>query len=126
VTTATFTVEMATLVSDSDRRDRQVAGRILDVASYPTSTFELLEPITLTPESLNGSELAVTAKGTLTLRGVSKDVSVPLVAQLVDGTISVNGTIEIIFADWGIPDPSVSAISVEDRGLLEFLIVFGR
>ncbi len=126
VTTASFTVEMATLVSDSDRRDRQVAGRILDVSSYPTSTFELLEPITLTPESLNGSELAVTAKGTLTLRGVSKDVSVPLVAQLVDGTISVNGTIEIVFADWGIPDPSVSAISVEDRGLLEFLIVFGR
>ena len=126
VTTASFTVEMATLVSDSDRRDRQVAGRILDVSSYPTSTFELLEPITLTPESLNGSELAVTAKGTLTLRGVSKDVSVPLVAQLVDGKISVNGTIEIVFADWGIPDPSVSAISVEDRGLLEFLIVFGR
>ncbi len=126
VTTASFTVEMATLVSDSDRRDRQVAGRILDVSRYPTSTFELLEPITLTPESLNGSELAVTAKGTLTLRGVSKDVSVPLVAQLVDGTISVNGTIEIVFADWGIPDPSVSAISVEDRGLLEFLIVFGR
>ena len=126
VTTATFTVEMATLVSDSDRRDRQVAGRILDVASYPTSTFELLEPIALTPESLDGVELAVTAKGTLTLRGVSREVSVPLVAQLVDGTISVNGTIEIVFADWGIPDPSVSAISVEDRGLLEFLIAFGR
>ena len=33
VTSASFTVEMATLVSDSDRRDRQVAGRILDVAS---------------------------------------------------------------------------------------------
>ena len=126
VTSASFTVEMATLVSDSDRRDRQVAGRILDVASYPRSTFELLEPITLTPESLDGVELAVTAKGTLTLRGVSKEVSVPLVAQLVDDTISVNGTIEIVFADWGIPDPSVSAISVEDRGLLEFLIVFGR
>ena len=126
VTTATFTVEMATLTSDSDRRDRQVAGRILDVASYPTSTFELLEPIALTPESLDGVELAVTAKGTLTLRGVSQEVSVPLVAQLVDGTISVNGTIEIVFADWGIPDPSVSAISVEDRGLLEFLIAFGR
>ena len=126
VTKASFTVEMATLVSDSDRRDRQVAGRILDVASYPRSTFELLESITLTPESLDGVELAVIAKGTLTLRGVSKEVSVPLVAQLVDDTISVNGTIEIVFADWGIPDPSVSAISVEDRGLLEFLIVFGR
>lgn len=126
VTAASFTVDMATLTSDSSRRDRQVSGRILDVASYPTATFELLDTIALTPESLEGAELTVTATGTLTLRGVTKEVSLPLVAKLVDGTISVNGSVEIVFAEWGIPDPSISAISVEDRGLLEFLVVFGR
>jgi hypothetical protein len=31
-----------------------------------------------------------------------------------------------VFAEWQIPDPSVSAIAVEDRGLLEFLIRFSR
>ena len=126
VTNASFTVDMSTLKSDSSRRDRQVTGRILDVASYPTATFELLDQIDLTPASLDGAELTATATGKLTLRGVTKEVSFPLVAKLVDGAISVNGSVEVIFAEWGIPDPSISAISVEDRGLLEFLIVFGR
>jgi polyisoprenoid-binding protein YceI len=126
VTSANFSVDMATLTSDSDRRDRQVSGRILDVASFPTATFELTEPIVLTPAALDGAELSVTAAGTLTLRGVTKQVSIPLVAKLVDGKVSVNGSLEIVFAEWSIPDPSISAIVVEDRGLLEFLLVFGR
>jgi polyisoprenoid-binding protein YceI len=126
VNSATFSVDMGTLTSDSDRRDRQVSGRILDVASFPTATFELTEPIVLTPAALDGAELSVTAAGTLTLRGVTKQVSIPLVAKLVDGKVSVNGSLEIVFAEWSIPDPSISAIVVEDRGLLEFLLVFGR
>lgn len=126
VTSATFSVDMGTLTSDSDRRDRQVSGRILDVASFPTATFELTEPIVLTPAALDGAELSVTSAGTLTLRGVTKQVSIPLVAKLVDGEVSVNGSLEIVFAEWSIPDPSISAIVVEDRGLLEFLIVFSR
>ena len=126
VTSANFSVDMATLTSDSDRRDRQVSGRILDVASFPTATFELTEPIVLTPAALDGAELSVTAAGTLTLRGVTKQVSIPLVAKLVDGKVSVNGSLEIVFAEWSIRDPSISAIVVEDRGLLEFLLVFGR
>jgi polyisoprenoid-binding protein YceI len=126
VTSATFSVDMGTLTSDSDRRDRQVSGRILDVASFPTATFELTEPIVLTPAALDGAELSVTSAGTLTLRGVTKQVSIPLVAKLVDGKVSVNGSLEIVFAEWSIPDPSISAIVVEDRGLLEFLIVFNR
>lgn len=126
VTSANFSVDMGTLTSDSDRRDRQVSGRILDVASFPTATFELTEPIVLTPAALDGAEQSVTAAGTLTLRGVTKQVSIPLVAKLVDGKVSVNGSLEIVFAEWSIPDPSISAIVVEDRGLLEFLIVFSR
>ena len=126
VNSATFSVDMGTLTSDSDRRDRQVSGRILDVASFPTATFELTEPIVLTPAALDGAEQSVTAAGTLTLRGVTKQVSIPLVAKLVDGKVSVNGSLEIVFAEWSIPDPSISAIVVEDRGLLEFLIVFSR
>lgn len=126
VTEARFEVDMTTLVSDSDRRDRQVRGRILDTASYPTATFELGAPISLTPEALAGGDVVVDAKGSLTLRGVTKDVTVALVARVTDGVIEVNGSLEIVFADWSIPDPSISAIAVEDRGLLEFLLRFGR
>lgn len=123
---AEFEVAMATLVSDSDRRDRQVNNRILDTSMYPTAMFRLTSPILLTPEALAGAEFSVTADGELTLRGVTRAVNVDLVARLVDGLIEVNGQIEIVFTDWQIPDPSVSGISVESSGLLEFLLRFSR
>ena len=126
VASAEFSVDMTSLISDSSRRDRQVNNRILDTATYPTATFALNDPIALTPEALAGSDLTVNTTGTLTLRGVTKDIPVTLVARLVDNVIEVNGTIEIVFAEWQIPDPSVTAIVVEDRGLLEFLIRFSR
>ena len=126
VTSAEFSVDMTSLKSDSSRRDRQVNDRILDTANYPTATFALNELIALTPEALAGSDLTVNTTGTLTLRGVTNSVPVTLVARLVDNVIEVNGTIKIVFAEWQIPDPSISAIVVEDRGLLEFLIRFSR
>jgi polyisoprenoid-binding protein YceI len=126
VTSAEFKVDMTTIKSDSSRRDRQVNDRILDTATYPIATFALKDPIALTPEALAGSDFTVNTTGTLTLRGVTKDIPVTLVARLVNNVIEVNGSIEIVFAEWQIPDPSVSAIVVEDRGLLEFLIRFSR
>ena len=126
VTSAEFSVDMTTIKSDSSRRDRQVNNRILDTATFPTATFALNESIALTPEALAGSDFTANTTGTLTLRGVTKTVPVALTARLVDNVIEVNGSIEIVFAEWQIPDPSVSAIVVEDRGLLEFLIRFSR
>ena len=126
VTSAEFSVDMTTIKSDSSRRDRQVNNRILDTATFPTATFALNEPIALTPEALAGSDFTANTTGTLTLRGVTKTVPVALTARLVDNVIEVNGSIEIVFVEWQIPDPSVSAIVVEDRGLLEFLIRFSR
>jgi polyisoprenoid-binding protein YceI len=126
VVSAEFEVAMASLVSDSDRRDRQVNGRILDTATFPTAKFMLTSPIVLTPEAIAGSDFSAAATGELTLRGVTKSVNVELLARLIDGVIEVNGQIEIVFADWEIPDPSVSGISVESSGLLEFLLRFSR
>lgn len=126
VTAAEFTVDMTTLVSDSTRRDRQVNTRILDTKTFPTATFVLKKPITLTPEALAGSDFSVDTTGTLTLRGVTKEIDLTLIARLVDDVIEVNGSYEIVFTDWSIPDPSISGIIVVDRGLLEFLLRFKR
>ncbi len=126
VLNAEFTVDMTTLKSDSTRRDRQVNTRILDTVNFPIATFALKEPIALTPEALAGSDFSVDTTGTLTLRGVTKDIDLTLIARLVDDVIEVNGSIQIVFTDWSIPDPSISGIIVVDRGLLEFLIRFAR
>ncbi len=126
VTAAEFTVDMTTLKSDSTRRDRQVNTRILDTVSFPTATLTLKKPITLTPEAIAGGDLSVDTIATLTLRGVTKDIELTLVARLVEDVIEVNGSTKIVFTDWSIPDPSISGIIVVDRGLLEFLLRFKR
>ena len=126
VTSAKFTVDMTSLKSDSTRRDRQVNTRILDTSAYPTATFALKKPIKLTPEAIAGGVLSVKTTGTLTLRGVTRDIDFTLNARLVETVIEVNGSILLVFADWSIPDPSIFAIVVEDRGQLEFLIRFSR
>src|SRR5437773_8591497 len=42
-----FVVDMTSVSSDQDRRDRQFQGRIMTTATYPTATFKVSKPIQL-------------------------------------------------------------------------------
>jgi polyisoprenoid-binding protein YceI len=126
VNRAEFEVDMATIQSDSDRRDGQFNGRIMDVATYPTATFALSSPIDLPDNALSGDVINASATGDLTLRGLTKPVTLDLQAQVNGSTVQVVGSITIEFDEWGIPDPSFSGAQVEQRGVLEFSLVFAR
>ncbi len=125
VTTADFTVDMTTVRSDEPKRDAQFESRIMDVINYPTATFSLGSPITVDAAALSATA-AHSASGTLTLRGTSKPVDVSVVSAIKDGRIVLVGEIVIVFADWGIPNPSIPGISTEDSGVLEFSLVLAR
>lgn len=126
VTEAEFTVDMASIESDSDKRDSQFRGRIMDTTTYPTATFTLTTPITLPESAVSGAPLTVDATGDLSLRGTSKSVTFPLEAEFTDGAIRVAGRINIVFADWSIPNPGFGGITTEDNGDLEVLLTFSR
>ena len=121
-----FTVDMTTVKSDSGNRDNQFQGRIMDTSTFPTSTFALSQPIDLGSVPAEGQTVTASATGDLTLHGTTKPVTFDVQAQLKDGTIEVNGTIPIVFADYGIPNPSFGPASTEDNGVLEFLLVFTK
>lgn len=126
VSAAEVIVDLTTVESDEDRRDNQFRGRIMDVANHPTATFKLTEPIDFGALPADGTDITVPATGTLTLRGNTKTVTVNLQARRVDSTIEVLGNIPIVFADYGIPNPSFGQVRTEDNGEIEFLVVFGR
>ncbi|MEO8363335.1 MAG: YceI family protein [Ilumatobacteraceae bacterium] len=126
VDTAEFAVEITTIRSDSSRRDSQFTGHIMDAATFPTASFKLSAPISLTTESIDGNPLQVEATGDLTLRGVTKSMTFPIDARYDGSTIQVAGSIEVVFADWGIPNPSNAVVTTQDNGLLEFLLSFTR
>jgi polyisoprenoid-binding protein YceI len=123
-TSAEFTVDMASISSDDDRRDGQFNGRIMSTDEFPTSTFVLTEPIDFGAVPAEGETITTTATGDLTLRGVTRSVTFDLEAKLESGRIGVLGNIPILFSDYDIPDPSNNAATVKDNGLLEFVLVF--
>lgn len=125
-TAAEFTVDMASITSDSDRRDGQFRTRIMTVDQFPTATFVLTAPIDFGTVPAEGQPLTATATGDLTLRGTTRSVTFDVEAKLEGGRIGVLGSIPILFSDFAIPDPSNSFAAVRDNGLLEFVLVFDR
>lgn len=123
---AQFTVDVASITSDSSRRDDQFNGRIMDVATYPNATFTLTTPVDLERIPALGERVTVDVTGDLTLRGTTKSVTFPLTAEYSGNQIAVLGNIEVIFAEYGIPNPSNNFVKTGDDGLLEFVLVFAR
>jgi polyisoprenoid-binding protein YceI len=126
VTAASSEVDMTTFESDESRRDSQFNGRIMEVDTFPTSTFTLTQPIDLAsiPEDL--VEITTTATGELTLHGTTKEVTIELVARRNGDNIEIKGSLNIVFADWGIENPSNGAVTTQDNGELELLLVLAR
>ncbi len=93
---------------------------------FPTATFNLTEPIEFGEIPTDGAQVVATAVGELTLRGVTNPVTFEVTAQTTDGRIGVLGSIPVLFEDYGIDNPSFGAITTEDDGLVEFVLVFER
>lgn len=86
----------------------------------------MTSPIDLGSLPADGATITVPLTGDLTVHGTQKSVTVDVTAQRSAGTISVNGTIPVVFADYGIPSPSFGPASVGDHGEIEFLINFTK
>jgi polyisoprenoid-binding protein YceI len=125
-TSGDWTVDMTTFHSDESRRDGQFNGRIMNVSQFPTSTFKLTSPIDFGGTPAEGGSVKVKATGDLTLHGTTKSVTFDLTATWKNGRIGVLGNIPVVFADYGIPNPSRATIATDDHGLLEFVLIFDR
>jgi polyisoprenoid-binding protein YceI len=127
VTQGTFTVDMASVVSDQSERNAQFDGRIMDVNQYPTATVVLTSPITLGTLSPVGTMKQYKAQATLTMHGVTKSVSFTVTAERIGSTIDVLADVPITFSDWNIANPSVGGfVTTADNGTLEVLLDLTR
>jgi polyisoprenoid-binding protein YceI len=125
VTEATVTADLTGLRSDDDRRDSQLRRQGIQTGQFPTAEFTLTKPIELGSVPTEGTEVTATANGTLSLHGVTRDVAVPLTATLSGGTIVLQGSLPIDFADYAIEKPtSFAVLSIEDHGTMELQLFF--
>ncbi len=124
VTAVTIEADMTAITTNESRRDDKVQSA-LGTGEFPTATFVLTEPIELGDAAASGESVSVDATGELTIHGVTTPVTLPLEAQLVGDNIVVVGSLDIVFADYGVSVPSAPVVlSAEDEGVLELQLFF--
>jgi polyisoprenoid-binding protein YceI len=115
-----FVVDAGTFVSDKNRRDGFVRGRLLDAEQYPS--------IVMIPTSVRGVTLplptsgsrAIEVTGDLTVRGVTRPTTWKGTAQFKDGRVAGSATTAFTFDDFQIEQPRVPVLlSVADTIQLE-------
>ena len=121
---SSIVIQVGTLRTDSDRRDRYVRERTLLTAQYPEVVFH--------PTSVDGlpspigeasGTVEFTISGDLTVRDQTRPVTWDVTAEFGD-IITGIAAIEITFEQFGMDKPSVAIVlSVEDTIRLELAFV---
>lgn len=115
-----FTLDAGTFVSDQNRRDGYVRGRLLDANTYPT--------VTLVPTEVKGVKLPLPKSGTaplemkadLTVRGVTRPTVWKGTAEFKDGQVAGTAATSFTFDDIKMDQPRVPVLlSVADTIKLE-------
>ncbi len=100
--------------------ERMRGPEVLEVEKYPEITF-VSTSVKSQPEGPSRFKLVVV--GTLTLKGRSFPVEVPLELRRVDKELEAKGELALNLSDVGIEPPSVAGVvKVKDRFRLEFEI----
>ncbi|CAN5848278.1 hypothetical protein BH23ACT12_BH23ACT12_24280 [soil metagenome] len=120
-------VDLTDLTSDSPRRDEALRERGLETDRFPTANFFSPGPMELPSDLRIGEPIEFLLDGALTIHGVTRQVSIPVRAQLRSDTLEVVGSLIMHMADFGIEPPSVANIvSVEPTGEMEFRLLLER
>ncbi|MCO7222242.1 YceI family protein [Klenkia sp. PcliD-1-E] len=113
-------VDMASVATDSGRRDSYFRDSVVEVGQFPTATFAVDRAVDL-PE-LTGTPVTVPVAGSLTVHGVTQEVAVDLsVVRTADG-VQASGSIPVTFSDFDVTAPDLGFVSVEDSGSIEFFL----
>ena len=119
--------DLSTLQSDNNVRDGQLRRQALETGTFPEATFVLTAPIELASVPADGAVIAVTAVGDLTIHGQTRSVELPLEARVSGDVVTVTGSTEIVFADYGIAQPqSFMVLSIADTGIIEVQLQMTR
>jgi polyisoprenoid-binding protein YceI len=126
ITSTTMEVDLTAIVSNDSRRDDRIQDA-LETPEFPTATFTLTEPIDLGDVPAPAETVSATARGELTVHGVTNPVEFALDARLVDDVIVVVGSTNIVFSDFGVEVPSAPIVlSASDNGVVEFQLFFRK
>ena len=126
ITDVDVTADLTQLTSDRSMRDERIHTIGLETDSFPEATFTLTDPIVFEAQPKDGETVGAGATGDLTLHGVTNPVCVPVQATLDGDTIEVLGSVDVVFADYGMEAPNFGFVTTQDHGTIEFRLDFAR
>ncbi|MBW4082378.1 YceI family protein [Paenibacillus sp. S150] len=110
------TVEMSALDSGNGQRDEHVKGEdFLSAAEFPQSTFEVESFSELPAEWTEGTAVPVQLTGTMTVKGIEKEVTFDSQAVYSGGQLMLSGTTTVTFADFGLTNPHSIVLDTENE-----------
>ena len=95
-----------------------IVSRQLDVQQFPTAKFSA--STASIPAGVTSGKANITVSGTLTIHGVTRDVTVTGQAQVAGDKIEVAGSAAINMADYGVSPPQVPFTAVDPTAIIEF------
>ena len=114
-------VDLTTLKSDQERRDRYIKRRTIGVDSFPTAVLRVKELRGFPTKLPATGAISFVVAGDLTIHGVTKPSLWEATATVNNGTISGRATTNFRFGDFGMERPRVMVVlSVADDIKLEY------
>ncbi len=121
ITAASFNVAVDTLKSDRSMRDQRIHEIGLESSRYPSATFALSAPLTVSVSALKGKVAHVSVSGTFTIHGTSKKETLPVEMSLSRSTLQAVGSLTFPWSEFGMSAPSIGGfVNVTEHATMEF------
>ncbi|MBW5447567.1 YceI family protein [Cohnella sp. CFH 77786] len=121
-------VDLTALDSGNSQRDGHVKERsdLLEVTRFPQATFKTKTFSQVPAEWTEGTEVPLTITGTLTIKGIEKEVTFDSSAMYRNGQLLLSGKTQVTFADFGMTNPHTVVLDTENEFSVQLELVWDR
>jgi polyisoprenoid-binding protein YceI len=121
ISAASFDVAVSTLTSDRAQRDEKIHEIGLESSRYPTATFVLSKPLTVSASALAGKVGHVSVTGIFNIHGTSRKETLPVEMSLSGATFQAVGALTFPWSEFAMSAPSIGGfVNVSETATMEF------
>ncbi len=101
-------------------RDANARRAVFETAAYPDIRFDLTRARTAANRLADGATLQVELSGTLTMHGVTREVTTTATVSRAGATVRATGAFQVLLSDYAMKRPSFFGTSVDDAVQVAF------
>lgn len=125
--TAEGRLDMGSVDSGNGQRDNHIKSKdYLDTAQFPEAVFTAKSFGKLPVEWKEGDVVTVPISGTLSVKGISKEVTFDSKVQLSGGQLKLEGSTTVTFGDFGMKNPHAVVVSTENNIAVQLRLVLAK